>query len=510
MLFSEWVTSPFSWLLFVASIVGAGVLYQKNVRLTGQQTLLQQQLDNTQTAYEQAQQTLQTTTTELRSLQDFAIEAKTWQTQLEALQPQLTSLQQQQQQLAIEKASLLTEKEGLLQQLTAQQTLWETQQTEWKTLWDAQLKNHLTEVLTQANQSLKRAATEEEEARLVGFKQLTAPLQKMLEEYEQKITTMNTGYGNSVAVLKNQIELLQQSQHQLVSVLKTNKGAGDWGELQLIRILEFAGLQQGIHYEFQATQMDRSRPDIVVKLPQQRFIVIDAKATQISTDIREGSNTPVTPTVLDEFNPPTETVTPAEGTNTAPLKDEALVKSIKTAVKDLASKLKQYTGYNNRSPEFMILFLPKESLLSQALSYDATLWETAWNQNIVISSPNTLIPLLRMVCMGWHQENLSANVAEVQRLGKTIHEKLCLLTERLEKVQNAHTSLGRAIDELEKPYKGKGGLVSVVNKLEELNVASAKKIAPSFTEAPYLLGESATVPAVITAETETPPLLPVL
>lgn len=509
MLFSEWVTSPFSWLLFVASIVGAGMLYQKNMRLTGQQTLLQQQLDSTQTAYEQAQQSLQTTTTELRTLQDFAIEAKTWQTQLEALQPQLTSLQQQQQQLAIEKASLLTEKEGLLQQLTAQQTVWETQQTEWKTLWDAQLKNHLTEVLTQANQSLKRTATEEEEARLVGFKQLTAPLQKMLEEYEQKITAMNTGYGHSVAILKNQIELLQQSQHQLVSVLKTNKGAGDWGELQLIRILEFAGLQQGIHYEFQATQTDRSRPDIVVKLPQQRFIVIDAKATQISTDMREGSNTPITPTVLDAFSATsTETPIPLEGATTAPLKDEALVKSIKTAVKDLASKLKQYTGYNNRSPEFMILFLPKESLLSQALSYDATLWETAWNQNIVISSPNTLIPLLRMVCMGWHQENLSANVAEVQRLGKTIHEKLCLLTERLEKVQNAHNSLGKAIDELEKPYKGKGGLVSVVNKLEELNVASAKKVASSFTEAPYLLGEP-TLPTV-EEETEAPPLLPVL
>jgi DNA recombination protein RmuC len=308
----------------------------------------------------------------------------------------------------------------------------------------------------------------------------------MLQEYQQHLKNMNKDHFDSVAVLKSQVELLHQSNHQLVSVLKTNKGAGDWGELQLLRILEFAGLQQGVHYDFQAAQTDRSRPDVVVKLPQNRFIIIDAKATQFSTEIKEGTTNNITPAEL-AFN---ETNVETEATPATTLKDEALIKSIKTAVKDLASKVKNYTGYASQSPEFVVLFLPKESLLSQAMATDPFLWEQAWNQNVVISSPLTLIPLLRMVCMGWHQENITANVGEVQKLGRQVHDKLVLLAERLERVIKTHAKLEGDIDDLKTTFDGKQGLVSVVNKLEALDVGSAKKLPASFEDAPYLLGEA--------------------
>ena len=165
-------------------------------------------------------------------------------------------------------------------------------------------------------------------------------------------------------------------------------------------------------------------------------------------------------------------------------------------MKDLASKVKNYTGYTSQSPEFVVLFLPKESLLSQAMATDPLLWEHAWHQNVVISSPLTLIPLLRMVCMGWHQENITANVGEVQKLGRQVHDKLVLLAERLERVIKTNAKLEGDIADLKTTFDGKQGLVSVVNKLEALDVGSSKKLPSSFDDAPYLLGEIDTLEPV--------------
>ena len=486
--FSDSLTSPLTLVVLIVGIGSLILLYQKQVKTAAQVSITEEQRNAATQTAEANWQALQAKIAEVQALQLLTVEAKQWEVQLQELKPQLEQLQQTHQGLAIEKASLLAEKAGLIQQLEALKAQWEQQQTDWKTLWEAQLKNHLTDTLTQANKALKLSAEEEEQHRLHGFKQLTAPIQTMLEEYQQHLKTMNKDHFDTVAVLKNQVELLHQSNHQLVSVLKTNKGAGDWGELQLLRILEFAGLQQGIHYDFQATQTDRSRPDVMVKLPQNRFIIIDAKATQFSTEIREGI-TATTPTNAEES---VENETPP----TTTLKDEALIKSIKTAVKDLASKVKNYTGYASQSPEFVVLFLPKESLLSQAMATDPLLWEQAWNQNVVISSPLTLIPLLRMVCMGWHQENITANVGEVQKLGRQVHDKLVLLAERLERVIKTHAKLEGDIDDLKTTFDGKQGLVSVVNKLEALDVGSAKKLPASFEDAPYLLGETLEEPPV--------------
>jgi DNA recombination protein RmuC len=484
--FSDWFVSPFTLVLLITSIGLLIWLYQKQIKTAAQLSITAEQTKTATQTAENHWQALQAKTLEVQTLQGLGIEAKQWEAQLQELKPQWEQLQQTHQSLAIEKASLLAEKTGLVQQLEALKGQWEQQQTDWKTLWEAQLKNHLTDTLAQASKTLKLSAEQEEEQRLQGFKQLTAPIQTMLQEYQQHLKNMNKDHFDSVAVLKSQVELLHQSNHQLVSVLKTNKGAGDWGELQLLRILEFAGLQQGVHYDFQAAQTDRSRPDVVVKLPQNRFIIIDAKATQFSTEIKEGTTNNITPAEL-AFN---ETNVETEATPATTLKDEALIKSIKTAVKDLASKVKNYTGYASQSPEFVVLFLPKESLLSQAMATDPFLWEQAWNQNVVISSPLTLIPLLRMVCMGWHQENITANVGEVQKLGRQVHDKLVLLAERLERVIKTHAKLEGDIDDLKTTFDGKQGLVSVVNKLEALDVGSAKKLPASFEDAPYLLGEA--------------------
>ncbi|MCS6267350.1 MAG: DNA recombination protein RmuC [Vampirovibrio sp.] len=489
--FSEWFVSPFTLVLLISSVGLLIWLYQKQIKTAAQLSITAEQAKTATQMAENHWLALQAKTSEVQMLQGLGIEAKQCEAQLQELKPQWEQLQQTHQNLAIEKASLLAEKTGLVQQLAALKGQWEQQQTDWKTLWEAQLKNHLTDTLAQASKTLKLSAEQEEQQRLQGFKQLTAPIQTMLQEYQQHLKNMNKDHFDSVAVLKSQVELLHQSNHQLVSVLKTNKGAGDWGELQLLRILEFAGLQQGVHYDFQSAQTDRSRPDVVVKLPQNRFIIIDAKATQFSTEIREGTTNSITSI---EIAAPNETEGTTETSPTPSLKDEALIKSIKTAVKDLASKVKNYTGYASQSPEFVVLFLPKESLLSQAMATDPLLWEQAWNQNVVISSPLTLIPLLRMVCMGWHQENITANVGEVQKLGRQVHDKLVLLAERLERVIKTHAKLEGDIDDLKTTFDGKQGLVSVVNKLEALEVGSAKKLPASFEDAPYLLGEPELTP----------------
>jgi DNA recombination protein RmuC len=473
---TEWLVSPFTFVLLITSIGLLVWLYQKQIKTTVQLSMVTQQAQTATQTAETHWQALQVKTAEVQALQLLGVEAKQWEAQLQELKPHLEQLQQTHHGLAIEKAGLLAEKAGLAQQLAALKAQWEQQQTEWKTLWEAQLKNHLTETLTQANKTLKLSAEQEEQQRLQGFKQLTAPIQTMLQEYEQKITSLNKGYTDNVAVLRSEVERLRSSSDQLASVMKTNKGAGDWGELQLLQILEFAGLQKNIHYSFQAVQEDKSRTDVKILLPQNRFIVIDAKATQISTTIRDGTaRLPLASATVNEaeIDTPIEVLEAETSTN-----DAELVKSIKTAVKDLASKMKSYNGYGNNTPEFMVLFLPKESLLSQAMATDPLLWGDAWRNNVVISSPLTLIPLLRMVNIGWHQENIAANTNEIQKLGKELHEKLVSLAIGLDGIMNTYGTLGNKIDDLKTKFKGKQGLVNTVKKLEKLQAHSGSKKLP--------------------------------
>ena len=433
------------------------------------------------------QQALRSKEAEMRVLQLRDVKAMLWEEELQELKPQFLQCQEENKHLGKENATLTTEKTGLIRQLEEYQLRYANEVAELKaqhektlqeskkevsTLWDEKIKNHLT-------QTLKTSAQEDEDRRTLAFKQQNAPLQKMIEDYKQEIDKLGKQYNDAVAVIDYNVKDLSNRCEQVTSVMRTNKGTGNWGELQLDFILELAGLQHGLNYEKQTTLTDGKIPDVVVNLTSKRFMVIDSKTLQVSNEMKEA-------TIIDiKTNNTTESETAEVLTeNIDTLKADALVKALEKAVKDLASKVKSYTrDHSNLTPDFIILFLPKESMFSVAMATDPKLWERAWTQKIVISSPLTLIPLLKMVNLGWQQQNISANTAGVLKLGKDLHEKMILLYERFEKLENHYRLLGNDIEDFKKPaFTGKGNLVTIINKLEQLGTKGSKKLPDSANE----------------------------
>jgi DNA recombination protein RmuC len=474
------MTSITEWLLLSYALVLTVCLgiffwfYQKKVA--------QQEQDkrNTLQAHGQA---LQEKTEAVQALQLLGVEAKQWEAQLQELKPQYLQLQEENRHLGLENATLTTEKMGLLQQLSEQQQRYAAELAELKiqhekavqeskkevsSLWDEKIKNHLT-------QTLKASAEADEEQRLQGFKQLTAPIQTMLQEYQQKIELLNKEHSNSVAVLDRNIGNLYQMQSQLATVLKTNKGAGDWGELILERILEMAGLKKDIDYYAQDVLSDGSRPDIVVHLPEERFIVIDAKAANVSVSVKMGVTVPATTSAQEE-----EGVEPPSNADTI-LQGKALIKSIEDAVKNLYSKKNHYLRARKEMPEFMVLFLPKESLFSEAMSIKPELWQFAWEKKVVISSPFTLIPLLRMVEASWTRVKLTNELINIKETAQKMHAKFCTFTENYAGLLEQYEKFGQSINQFKTPITGQGGLLSLAKHLEALKITT-KVVSPKLLE----------------------------
>ncbi len=348
----------------------------------------------------------------------------------------------------------------------------EASKESFEALWHQKLQHFLTQELSQTREQLKKLAQVEDEERLQRFSGLVEPVKTMLDEYQNKLDAMNKDYLAKMGVLDHNVLKLTLAKDQLVSVLKQNKGTGTWGELQLMRLLELSGLKEGVHYEAQPTISTGKRPDIRVFLSDNRYVVVDSKTLQFSSKPLEAFEQEG----IEAENPSLEVVLDAK----------SLVRSIKSAVEDLSKK--NYTGHNvNETPDFVVLFLPQESMLSHALEEEPSLWEWAWQKQVLLSSPLTLIALLRMIAVGWNQKKMTENLLAVMEVGKKIHERVILMAERLVKVENQYATLGKSVEEMRKTYDGNRGLVKAVNELEELGVSSSKSLPEELKDAPHKL-----------------------
>jgi DNA recombination protein RmuC len=348
------------------------------------------------------------------------------------------------------------------------------QEAHWKALWETQLQQFLQKEL-EANyhrmNSLNQAGDEERHEKFQG---LVQPVKEMLNEYQTKLQAMDEAYKQQVYLIKNKVDALTLAKEELVSVLKHNKGAGDWGELQLLRLLELSGLKQDVHYTFQPTIAPGKRPDVKIFLPQERYVIVDSKAMQFSTKPLYSFEQveAATPAILDD-EPPINDVE----------QGKQLVRSIKTAVDDLHKK--NYTqGAVNETPNFVVLFLPQESMLANALEADPSLWETAWQKQVLLSSPLTLIALLRMIHVGWNQQKLTENMLAVMEVGKKVHERVSRMAERFVTVEKRFETLGKGLKDLKSSFEGQQGLVKASNELKELGVDSGKTLPLELVDAP--------------------------
>ncbi len=311
--------------------------------------------------------------------------------------------------------------------------------------------------------------TEQNRAKL---EEILNPLGEKIKEFRQKVEETYDKESKQRFSLEKEIKNLadlnrkisEDAQNLTVALKSDSKKQGNWGELVLERVLESSGLVKGLEYtrEFatRSDQGDMYRPDVIVNLPDNKHIIIDSKVSLIA---------------YNDF----------VSTDSAEEKDKFLklhILSIKNHVKLLSEK-----NYQNLeafdTPDYVLLFIPIESSFSVALQSDPELFNFAWDKNVVIVSPTTLLATLKTVASIWKHEKQTQNAIEIARQGGLLYDKFVSFLNDLEKVGSQLEATKRTYDEAHKKLStGSGNIIGKVEKLREMGAKASKELPKGLLE----------------------------
>ncbi|GGE36868.1 DNA recombination protein RmuC [Psychroflexus planctonicus] len=326
-------------------------------------------------------------------------------------------------------------------------------------------KRFKTEFENLAQKILDQKTEKFTEVNQKNIHQILSPLQEKIKVFEEQISKNNETFIKENSKLEQQLKHLSEQNiriseeaQNLTKALKgDSKMQGNWGEVILERVLEKSGLTKGIEYDVQVANKNESGrtqlPDVVVHLPDQRKMIIDSK---------------VSLTAYERY------VTSEDKKE----KEHALkahLISLKNHIKGLKEK-KYEDLYGVKSPDFVLLFIPIEPALFLAQSEDANFFYDAFQQNILLVSPTTLLSTLRTVEMIWKTEKQQQNALEIAKHAGNLHDKFASLIEELETLGSRIDSSKNKYQDAMKKLTGQQNLVKDIKKLKKLGVPTKKNL----------------------------------
>jgi DNA recombination protein RmuC len=392
------------------------------------------------------------------------------QLQKEQFERERNNFEKQIQLVAAEKENIRTEKDSLAIQLSKKEV-------DFENLWERhkEQKNEITELqekFTKEFENLANKILEEKSAKFTeqnseNMKNILLPLQDKIQGFEQKVEQTHKESIDYHAALRQQIvglsEMNAQMSKETLNLTKALKGdskmQGNWGELVLERVLEKSGLEKGREYEVQQSftnnEGNRVFPDVVINLPDGKKMIVDSKVSLVAYErwINEESEI-----LKIDF-----------------LKEH--VNSIRRHVEQLGNK-NYHDLYQIESPDFVLLFIPIEPAFAIALNEDSALYNKAFDRNIVIVTPSTLLATLRTIDSMWANQKQQENAFEIARQAGALYDKFEGFVGDLvrigNKIKDTKTEYENAMSKL---VDGRGNLISSVEKLKKMG-AKAKKSLP--------------------------------